>query len=404
MLNSLVNQRSYRNSYSFEKRNRKKFSFAYGTLLFALLGVLFLAGQGFFVLVQESPDTLLSAADISGITEILEEDFTFLPGATYRPEQAGFAQYFQEGSLFLAWASPLRFGELSVSMGEEAPLSQAEKAPVSVFPSIDKASAEDILAASGKLKDMAPIGIYCTHTTESYIPTYGEAKASGSRGGIYEVALALKDSLEKRGIPAVVSDTIHDYPDWEKSYSNSLQTMQEMKKKYPGMEMFIDVHRDALDSDNPLTTEINGEEVTKLMLVVGSNKRSNHPNWEQNLAFARKIGNALENSYPGILRSVRVQSGRYNQHMSPKSILVEVGCSNSSLEQAKRGVDYLADSIVQVLLAEHLETKEEGDLSATKEQQTGAEKTEENPAVKKAPVENGLLDGASAMEMLPVIE
>ncbi len=385
MLNSLVRQNAYkRKGYlsNYEK------GFSLGSLLFFIfvLGVFFLGIEGVFLLLPETgADFSLSEGTAYGVSGI--------PGISYAQDDLPIAYGWRGGERFLAWATPYGLGGGSGAAGENAVdrdgVNGDEPSSLPVLPNTNPIDEEAVLAARAEFRDMAPIGIYCTHTTESYIPTYGEAKASGERGGIYNVALALKDSLEKRGIPAVVSDTIHDYPDWELSYSNSLDTMEAMKKKYPGMEMFIDVHRDAIGSDDPLTTTINGEEVTRLMLVVGSNKRSNHPNWEQNLAFARKIGNALEKNAPGILRSVRVQSGRYNQHLSPKAILVEVGCSNSSLEQAEKGVDHLAAAIETVLLAEKIEEKNQ-----PKQEEKSDEKKDQD----------GLLSGSDALKMIKIVE
>ncbi|MCI8335733.1 MAG: stage II sporulation protein P [Peptococcaceae bacterium] len=341
--------------------------------------------------------------EVLPVSNEASQGFLGIPGISYAQDDLPLAHGWHGGELVLAWATPHGLGGRDTSAIKENPTNGGVKGeePVSlpVIPGIDGEEEETILAARAEFRDMAPIGIYCTHTTESYIPTYGVAKASGERGGIYQVALALKESLAKRGIPAVVSDTIHDYPDWELSYSNSLDTMEAMKKKYPGMEIFIDVHRDAIGSDDPLTTVINGEEVTRLMLVVGSNKRSNHPNWEQNLAFARKIGNALESGAPGILRSVRVQSGRYNQHLSPKAMLVEVGCSNSSLEQAEKGVDYLAGAIETVLLAEKLEEKKQPKQKEAEKPASNENKTDVAPAGK-----DGLVSGNEAMKMIKIIE
>lgn len=409
MLNSLVNQSAYkrkthRNRYMNHYQSNYEKGFSLGSLLFFIvfLGLLFLGIEGVFLLLAKENDVGLQLTDVFLLEEKTASVFPGIPGVSYEKDDLPLAHRWHGDTLLLAWATPYSLGssgQTAVKSSENHSLDGEEPFSLPVVPDIQEEDEETILAARAEFKDMAPIGIYCTHTTESYIPTYGVAKASGERGGIYNVALALKDSLAKRGIPAVVSDTIHDYPDWQMSYSNSLDTMEAMKKKYPGMEIFIDVHRDAIGSDDPLTTVINGQEVTRLMLVVGSNKRSNHPNWEQNLAFARKIGNALESGAPGILRSVRVQSGRYNQHLSPKAILVEVGCSNSSLEQAEKGVDYLADAIETVLLAEKLEAKKQPKQEANKK--TSSEEKTDNPA----PAEkDGLVSGNDAIKMIKIIE
>lgn len=411
MLNSLVNQngykrKPYKNRYiaSTQRYNPDNYEkgFSLGSLLFFILflGLLFLAVEGVFLLLSKDDEASLLLAEVFPLGAETVSVVPGIPGISYAKDDLPLAHRWQGGKLFLAWATPYSLGssgQMGAPGAQKHSLNGEEPSSLPVVPDIQEVDEATILAARAEFKDMAPIGIYCTHTTESYIPTYGVAKASGERGGIYQVALALKDSLAKRGIPAVIADTIHDYPDWQMSYSNSLDTMEAMKKKYPGMEIFIDVHRDAIGSDDPLTTTIDGQEVTRLMLVVGSNQRANHPNWEQNLAFARKIGNALESGAPGILRSVRVQSGRYNQHLSPKAILVEVGCSNSSLEQAENGVDYLAGAIETVLLTEKLEAKKE-----PKQEDKKTEQKKETPVASPAK-KDGLVSGNEAMKIIKII-
>ena len=177
-------------------------------------------------------------------------------------------------------------------------------------------------------KDYPPIGIYCTHNAESYRPTTGVDKEEGKNGAVFLVAQELQKELNEYGFTTILIDTIHDYPDWNKSYANSLASMQQLKEQYPDMELFIDVHRDAFseNSDKSITTTtINGVDVAKIMFVVGTNNRAEHPNWEKNLAFANQIADCLKEYYPDLVRQVKVQSGRYNQHIADKAILVEMG-------------------------------------------------------------------------------
>ncbi|MEG1500514.1 MAG: stage II sporulation protein P [Clostridiales bacterium] len=188
------------------------------------------------------------------------------------------------------------------------------------------------------------VGIYCTHNAEGYLPTQGVAKEAGKNSGIFSVATELQKALAAEGIGAVLCDTIHDYPDWNKSYVNSLVSMKKMKAENPSLQFFIDVHRDANVGKSNFI-EIDGKKAAKVLFIVGSEKRAKHPNWQQNLAFAQKIGNALESSYPGILRGVRVQSGRYNQHFSPHAILMEMG----SAENAQEDVQYSANLLAKIL-------------------------------------------------------
>ena len=191
--------------------------------------------------------------------------------------------------------------------------------------------------------------LYCTHNAETYRPDDGVDKKEGQNAGIFSVAEKLCEELIANGISAILCPTIHDYPDWSKSYANSLASIKAMQEKYPSLEVFIDVHRDAPAVPINSTVVKGEQELAKIMLVVGSAERIAHPTWEQNHAFAQKIGALLEEKCSGILRGVKVQSGRYNQHISSKSILVEMGTNLNSLEQVKNSAVLLAEALSEIL-------------------------------------------------------
>jgi len=164
-------------------------------------------------------------------------------------------------------------------------------------PEEEKPASEEKNDAQEELEPV--VGIYCTHSAEGY---YGAARVAGKNNGVYQVALEIEDQLERLGVGAVVCNTIHDYPNWQLSYANSLASMKTMKGKYPSIKVFIDVHRDAALEGTTTVLQTKTEKLAKIMIVVGSNKRLWHPNWQQNLAFSQKIGKDLEAACPGILR------------------------------------------------------------------------------------------------------
>ncbi|MBQ2763943.1 MAG: stage II sporulation protein P [Firmicutes bacterium] len=188
--------------------------------------------------------------------------------------------------------------------------------------------------------------IYCTHTSESYD---GEADEEG-RGEVLDVAHHLADTLmETYGIGAVVSDTVHDSPDWYQSYSNSKNTALELMEKYPDAELIIDLHRDAGVSKENSTTHVKGNAAATLLLVVGSNVNLKHPHWEDNWATAKSLGACIDDAEPSLLRGIRVQKGRYNQHLSTNCVLLEVGTDLNTLEEAEHSSEIVAEAISEYL-------------------------------------------------------
>ena len=129
--------------------------------------------------------------------------------------------------------------------------------------------------------------------------------------------------------------------------------MERYKEQYPSLEMFIDLHRDGVGPsgyENDFV-EIDGKECARLMFVVGTGRGSNGngseplPDFESNYALAIGLTQRLMSFEQGFCRSVRVKSGRYNQHVSNKCILVEVGHNANTLEQALASMPYLAAAI-----------------------------------------------------------
>ena len=73
------------------------------------------------------------------------------------------------------------------------------------------------------------------------------------------------------------------------------------------------------------------------------------PKWKENYQFALKITNKANELYPGLASDVMIRTGRYNQHISNKAILIEVGNHLTTVAEAKRTANYIAEVISQVI-------------------------------------------------------
>ena len=89
------------------------------------------------------------------------------------------------------------------------------------------------------------------------------------------------------------------------------------------------------------------------MFVVGKGTAASvkgyKPNWQANYALAKSITEQLESIKKGFTREIRLKPGRYNQHISDMSLLVEVGHNKNTLTQAKNAAKYLAQAFSQVV-------------------------------------------------------
>lgn len=198
--------------------------------------------------------------------------------------------------------------------------------------------------------------IYQTHARESYLPevrrTDKKATEAFSRN-MDITTMAAGEELakvlsEKYGIGTVHSLVVHDAESRGGAYVESLKTAQSLLKQYPSAKMVIDLHRDsALRSTT--TAKFNGLDTARILIVVGSNQNLAHPNWQKNYSFAKTVAAELEKKYPGLLRGISVSPDRYNQHLSPGSLIFEVGGIENSLEEVKRSTRLLADVIAEMV-------------------------------------------------------
>jgi stage II sporulation protein P len=199
------------------------------------------------------------------------------------------------------------------------------------------------------------VAVYHTHTSEDYVPSAGASHTYGRKAGIVRVGETLVQALKERGIPAVHDTTCHDDEKFREAYLRSVQTAERLVKANPELKMLLDVHRDAPSSNaaesRALTTaEINGQKVARIYLIVGTDRLGlAHPNWEQNHAFALKLQQKLETLYPGLSRGIKIDTARFNQHLHPHALLVEIGGDQNTLAEAELGARYLADAIAALL-------------------------------------------------------
>lgn len=192
------------------------------------------------------------------------------------------------------------------------------------------------------------VGIYHTHTGETYRDD-GRARVEGGRGGVVSVGAVLAETLrQKYGIETVHSDRIHDGV-YSRAYLQSEQTVREMLAHHPEIEVLLDVHRDSARSRQDATILIGGEEVARILLVVGCDARRPFPTWQENYRFACRLASSVERLYPGLSLGVKIKEGRYNQYLHPRAVLVEVGSTSNTREEAERAAQLLADVLAREL-------------------------------------------------------
>ncbi len=198
------------------------------------------------------------------------------------------------------------------------------------------------------------VAIYCTHSGETYVPDSGAVRIDGGPGLVNQVAIHLGTTLKEKGLDSKFISTLHDYPEYQKSYTNSRKTVARvMASEGQRIIALFDVHRDSI----PGVTEgqqvkINGKAAAPILIVVGTNERKNHPHWRENLAFAQDIYKEGQEMYPGLIKGVRTKSGTYNQEFFDHSLLLEFGTDYNTVEECRYSAELFAGVLLKVLKEE----------------------------------------------------
>ena len=203
------------------------------------------------------------------------------------------------------------------------------------------------LQTMDKTGDGPLVLIVHTHTSEAYTPdgadiytTSDTARTEDTNYNMVRVGDEIAAVLNAEGVRTVHDGTLHDYPSYTGSYGRSLETVEKWLKEYPSIRVVLDVHRDAVElNDGSMlrtgATLTGGERSAQVMLVVGTDDTGlEHPGWKENLAFAVSMQQALLMQGDNFARDINLSSNRYNQHLTPFSLIVEVGSSGNTLQEA----------------------------------------------------------------------
>lgn len=200
-----------------------------------------------------------------------------------------------------------------------------------------------------------------THTTESYtmdgtdiyVPT-GEARTVDAYYNVVRIGEEMSKILRQAGFGVIHDTELYDYPNYNGAYQRSAQSVKEWVEKYPSISIILDVHRDALAATDgtvyKTAAEIDGEKTAQCMLVVGTDDSLGSPGgWQENLAFAVQIESRLNEDWPTLARPIALRPTRFNQELSPCSMLVEVGSHGNTLQEALAAGRYFASSLANLL-------------------------------------------------------
>lgn len=207
--------------------------------------------------------------------------------------------------------------------------------------------------AIDKEADGPQILIYHTHSLEGY--------ADSVPGDASQTVVGVGDFLaeiltEQYGYTVLHHTETYDAVR-DDAYANSLPGLEKVLEENPSIQVVIDLHRDAANPSREMVVDIDGRKTARFMFFNGISRSTQNGNIDylynpylaENLAFSFQMQKVAGEYYPGLTRTIYVKQYRYNMHLRPRSLLVELGDNSNTVEEAMNACYPLAHMLDLVL-------------------------------------------------------
>ena len=224
----------------------------------------------------------------------------------------------------------------------------------------DQLDAEKLLGMDMTLSqegDGPRILIYHTHSQEAF----ADSTPGDVNTGIVGVGERLTQILTAQYGYSVLHHTgQYDAETRDNAYSRALPAVEQILEENPSIQVVIDLHRDEVAEGTKLVTDIQGRPTARFMFFNGLSRTRKtgdidylvNENQEANLAFSFQMQLKAAEYYPGLTRRIYLKGYRYNMHLRPRTLLVELGAQNNTVEEAMNACDPLAHILDMVLRGE----------------------------------------------------
>lgn len=196
--------------------------------------------------------------------------------------------------------------------------------------------------------------IYHTHSQEDFVDSVQGDASTTIVGAGEKLARVLE---EEYGFQVLHHTGEYDVESRQDAYSNSLPAIEKILSENPTIEVVIDVHRDEMREGKKLVMDLQGRPTARFMFFNGLSHIRNkgdigyleNPYIQENLAFSFQAQVAANEYYPGLARKVYLKAYRYNMHLKPKSMLIELGAQTNTVEEIMNACDPIAHILAIVL-------------------------------------------------------
>lgn len=199
--------------------------------------------------------------------------------------------------------------------------------------------------------------VYHTHSQEAYADSV-PGDPTTSVVGVGECLIRILQ--EEYGYRVMHCTEEFDVEDRNQAYSKALPALEQILKENPSIQVMIDLHRDEMPANVRLVTELEGKPTARFMFFNGLSRTRKtgdiaylkNENIAGNLAFSFQMQLKCAEYYPGLTRKIYLKGYRYNLHLRERSLLVELGAQNNTVEEAMNACGPLAHALHLVLSGE----------------------------------------------------
>lgn len=203
--------------------------------------------------------------------------------------------------------------------------------------------------------------IYHTHSQEAFIDSRKGVKSDTIVGAGEKLAKVLE---EEYNIEVMHFKGEYDIKDGKEdrtfAYEKIEPALKEIIKNNPSIEILIDLHRDGIPDNLKVVTTIDGKPTAKIMFFNGICKIMKdgkmvdipsmpNPYIKDNMAFTFQMNAKTNLLYPGLSRKIYLKGYRYNLHLKPKTLLIELGAQTNTVEEIMNAIEPLAKILYEVI-------------------------------------------------------
>lgn len=206
-------------------------------------------------------------------------------------------------------------------------------------------------------KDKPQILIFHTHGGSE---SFADSRMGVPEDSVVGVGEVLAEELRSYGYEVIHDKTEYDringVLDRNKAYNQSLEGVRKQMKKYPSIQVVIDLHRDGVAGKKKRVTKIEGRPTATFMMFNGLSRSKTgeisylkNENLKGNLAFSLQMKLKAMELYPTLTTANYLKGYRYNMHLCERFLLIELGNQNNTVTEAKNAMLPLAEVLDAVL-------------------------------------------------------